>query len=62
MTKGSVSPRQMYFSTFLANPAWSDSGASKVMVRSMMMLGVNEVTTMSGLRVEFSKTLLTQEV
>ncbi len=30
------------------------------MVRSMMMLGV--VTTMSGLRVEFSKTLLTWDV
>ncbi len=62
MTKRSVSPRQLYFSTFLANPAWSDSGESKMMVRSMIMLGVDEVTTMSGLRVEFSKTLLTRDV
>ncbi len=31
-----------------------------MMAMSMMMLGIDEVTAMSGLRGDFSKTLLTQ--
>jgi hypothetical protein len=38
-TKGSGSPRQLYFSIFLAWPASRDSVASNVMVRLIMIGG-----------------------
>ncbi len=59
ITNGRVNPRQLYFSIFLAWPASMDSGASKVMVRSIIVGGSVEEMTMSGLRVEPGKTLLT---
>lgn len=40
MTKGRVSPRQLHFLIFLAWPASRDSGVSKVMVRSIILVGL----------------------
>lgn len=58
MTKGRVSLRQLHFLIFLAWPASRDSGASKVMVRSIIMGGVAYEMTKSGLRMDPGKTLL----
>jgi hypothetical protein len=40
MKKGRVSLRQLHFLIFLAWPASRDSGVSKVMVRSIILVGL----------------------